>query len=178
MSRIVRTAALVALAFAAAGTTRAAAQAAPAAVTARNAVYVELLGNGVLYSVNYDRRLTDNVAGRVGVSFLTVEEDDGDRGTLAMAPIVASYLFGEGNSHFEAGLGVLLASASVSDVGDDEGEDWFDLSGSASGVLGTGVLGYRYQRPDGGFVFRAGLTPIFDTEDFIPWFGVSFGYAF
>jgi hypothetical protein len=179
MSRPSRTAAL-ALALAAALTARAASaqDAAPSPITARNAFYVELLGNGLIYSVNYDRRLTGHVAGRVGVSFATAEDSEGDRATIGLAPVMGSYLFGEGNSHFEAGLGMLLATASVDEIDPGGGEDPFVGGDGGSTVFGTGVLGYRYQRPGGGFVFRAGLTPIFTTSDFVPWFGVSFGYAF
>ena len=182
MSRLARTAAAFALAFIAAGPGARAAAAqeaapAPAPIPARNAFYVELLGNGLIYSVNYDRRLTDNLAGRVGFAFVSGEDSDGDRASIVIAPVMGSYLFGEGNSHFEAGLGVLLASASVEDVGSGD-EDWFDETVEGSTVLGTGVLGYRYQRPDGGFVFRVGLTPVFTTSDFAPWFGISFGYGF
>lgn len=52
---------------------------------------------------------------------------------------------------------------------------------------GTACLMYRYQKPQGRFVFRAGWTPLYwfdDTQDFwgIAVFlltpGVSFGYAF
>lgn len=151
----------------------AAAQSAPPA--ARNAVYVELLGNGIVYSVNYDRLITPNVSARVGVSAATAEDGEGDRATIITAPVTASYLWGRGNSKFETGIGVLVASASLEDLGDDLdiGDDVGDTS-----VLGTATLGYRYQPADGGFVFRAGLTPIFTTDSFVPWFGVSFGYAF
>lgn len=37
-----------------------------AAQSARNAVYLELLGNGGLYSVNFERILNDTLALRVG----------------------------------------------------------------------------------------------------------------
>lgn len=138
--------------------------------TAKNAFYVELGGNGIFYSVNYDRLITPKVAARAGLMFMRAEDEVSNSVEVAVAPVVVSYLFGEGNSHFEAGLGVGLATASIDDV--DFGED-FDRT-----VYGTGVLGYRYQPKAGGVVFRAGLTPVFTTDDFAPWIGVSFGYAF
>lgn len=154
----------------------AAAQEAPQPITARNAVYVELLGNGLLYSVNYDRLFTDNVSGRIGAMFVAGEDEEGDSGYALITPIIASYLFGQGSSKFEAGLGVALGYASVDGL--DFGEEGAGVDESGAGVIGTGVLGYRYQRPDGGFVFRVGLTPLFDDSGFAPWFGVSFGYGF
>jgi hypothetical protein len=41
----------------------------------------------------------------------------------------------------------------------------------------TGLIGYRYQKPARGFVFRAGVTPFFYDADFAPFAGISFGYA-
>jgi hypothetical protein len=138
--------------------------------TAKNAFYVELGGNGIFYSVNFDRLLTPRVAARAGLMFMRAEDEVSNSVEVAVAPVVVSYLFGEGSSHFEAGLGVGLATASIDDV--DFGGD------SDRGVYGTGVLGYRYQPKTGGVVFRAGLTPLFTTNDFTPWIGLSFGYAF
>ena len=173
-----RTARLAGLALALAATLPLAARPAAAQEVqpplARNAVYVELLGNGLFYSVNYDRLLTPKVAGRVGLMFATAEDDEGDSGTFAIVPLMGSYLWGDGNSHFETGIGLAVATANF----DFEGGFDLDESGSTTGVYGTGVLGYRYQRPGGGFLFRVGLTPVFTTNDFAPWFGLSFGYAF
>ena len=138
--------------------------------TARNAFYVELLGNGLLYSINYDRLFADQVSGRVGIMLIGAASDSSAAAVIA-APIMANYLFGRGNSHFEAGIGALLVSGGSENVEGFEDEDF-------SGAVGTATLGYRYQRPGGGFVFRAGLTPFFGAGGIVPWFGVSFGYGF
>jgi len=151
------------------GTSAAAAQerALPAAP---NAVYLELAGNGLLYTLNYDRLLTPNVAARVGFMGLGAASDSASAGIVA-APLMVSYLFGQGNSHFETGLGVMLAAGAVDEVEGFEDE-------SFSGAVGTATIGYRYQRPGGGFVFRAGVTPFFDTGGIAPWIGLSLGYGF
>jgi hypothetical protein len=140
-------------------------------VTARNAFYVELLGNGLIYSMNYDRLFTDQLSGRVGLMFLGAADDEGGSAAVAATPLMVNYLFGRGNSHFEAGAGLLVISGAVDEVPGEEDEAF-------SGAIGTGTLGYRYQRPGGGFVFRVGLTPFFSTQAFGPWFGISFGYGF
>lgn len=142
----------------------------PSAPSAKNAFYVELLGNGLLYSVNFDRLVTPHVSARGGLMFMRAEDNEENSVEVAVAPVVVSYLFGEGNGRFEAGLGVGLATATIDEV------DWD--TDKANGVYGTGVLGYRYQPLKGGVVFRAGLTPIFTTDQFTPWFGLSVGYAF
>ena len=160
---------LYALAAVALASPAAYAQDAARPVTARNAAYVELLGNGLLYSMNYDRMITPRVSARVGIMGLGAATDSASAGIIA-APVMVNYLFGEGNSHLETGIGLMLASGSVDDVEGFEDE-------SFSGAVGTATLGYRYQRPAGGFVFRAGLTPFFGTDGIAPWFGISFGYG-
>jgi hypothetical protein len=48
-----------------------------------------------------------------------------------------------------------------------------------NGVLGTLNFGYRYQPVDGGFSFRAGVSPIITSDQFLPyWPYLSFGYSF
>jgi hypothetical protein len=147
-----------------------AARAQAPAPTARNAFYLELGGNTILYSLNYDRLFTDKVSGRVGVMFFGAADEDSSAGVVA-TPIMASYLWGEGNSRFETGAGLLLVSGGVENVEGFEDEGF-------SGAVGTATLGYRYQRPAGGFVFRAGVTPVFSLYGIAPWFGISFGYSF
>lgn len=149
----------------------ASAQEAVPPVTARNAFYVELLGNGLIYSMNYDRLFTDQLSGRVGLMFLGGTDDEGGSAVVTATPLMVNYLFGRGNSHFEAGAGLLVISGAVDEIPGEEDQ-------SFSGAIGTGTLGYRYQRPAGGFVFRVGLTPFFSTQAFGPWFGMSFGYGF
>lgn len=140
-------------------------QAQTQAVPARDAVYVELLGNGVLYTVNYDRRFTDNLTGRVGLGVF---------GGVAV-PVMANYLFGEGRGRLELGGGVELIGASDVDFGDlDEQEEVRD----SDALVGTATVGYRYQPATGGFVFRIGLTPLFSLDGGLPWLGISFGHAF
>ena len=153
--------------LASAGSAAAQGRALPAAP---NAMYVELLGNGGLYSLNYDRLLTPRVAARVGFMGLGAATDSVSGGVIA-APLMVSYLFGEGNSHLETGVGVMLAAGAIDDVADFEDE-------SFSGAIGTATIGYRYQRPGGGFVFRVGVTPLFDTTGIAPWIGLSLGYGF
>ena len=138
--------------------------------SAPNAVYVELLGNGLLYSLNYDRLLTPNIAARVGVTGLAAASDSAAAGVFG-TPLMVSYLFGRGNSHLETGVGVLLVAGGVENVEGFEDE-------SFSGAIGTATIGYRYQRPGGGFVFRAGVTPFFNTNGIGPWVGLSLGYGF
>lgn len=139
----------------------------------RNSVYLELGGNGLLYSVNYDRRFTDHVAGRAG--FMVFGGQSGaatdDQIGIAILPVMANYLVGSGSHRLELGAGLLFGVAGA----DTEN---FDLA-PAVGIGGvTTTFGYRYQPPDGGFLFRAGLTPFYSAGRPQLWGGVSVGYSF
>ncbi|MEN0051355.1 MAG: hypothetical protein AAF806_30095 [Bacteroidota bacterium] len=133
-------------------------------------VYVEALGNGVVYSVNYDTRFADmdhQFGLRLGTSILR------GVGYLIVQP---NYLFGEGKHKFELGAGL---TALLSFTGEE----------GVNQVAANGALMYRFQKPDGNFLFRVGLAPTFvpiDENDtfsglsrvFWVWPGVSFGYKF
>lgn len=147
---------------------------------ASNSIYLELLGNGAVYSLNYDRMFSNSVSGRIGLMSVSVDEDTLNvnkndvtgqeaKVSLTMLPIMINYLKG-GNHKLEIGGGVILVfvSADIKEVGSVEG----------SGVVGTATLGYRYQPGAGGFNFRIGFTPIFGQGGFFPWAGLSLGYSF
>lgn len=155
--------------------------------TSPNSVYLEFLGNGLFYSINYEYLFTESFGGRVGAGYIAPLWYS--TGTF---PLMACYLRGSGNHKLELGLGacVILQSENqgVSFWNEDE-----EIKGS--GVLGTATVGYRYQRPEGRIIFRAGLTPFFGKfvkETLLPAFhydrrdvyrfrlfgGISVGYAF
>lgn len=161
--------------LAAAGPSAAGAQGAP---PAPNAVYLELGGNALLYSINYDRRFRDNISGRAGLMFMTIsgtaETGEAADVNIALVPLMANLLVGDGNGRLELGAGPLIGLAG-GDVQDVEGND-FEFSGvGLAGV--TTTFGYRYQRPTGGFLFRASLVPYYSGGPQL-WGGLSAGWAF
>lgn len=127
----------------------------------KNSLYLELGGSSMLYSFNYDRliplsrsiKLTVG-AGMEYVTQLTVNEVN--YGAAYCITPSANLLFGSSSHHLETGVSVFTHT-------------------SSSTLIPALRLGYRYQPRNGGFLFRAGLTPLFG---FIPWGGVSFGYTF
>lgn len=135
-------------------------------------VYLEVLGNGLTYSLNYDTRFSNSIkglGGRAGIGHMVI---DGNR--LTTFPFLINYLFGRDKHYFEVGAGATLLTASTSS---DFGPIGSRESGSA--FIGTMSFGYRLEPQNGGFLFRAGITPIFDRSSFFPfWPQVSFGYAF
>lgn len=140
---------------------------------ARNAVHFELGGSAIVPSFNYERRLNADWFGRVGLS-VVVGETENDSDTTFVVPLTASHVGNrEANHHLELGGGLTIAAGDRQDLydfGDDDEEKF-------SAVFLTGIVGYRYQKPEGGFQFRAVFTPIVGGGDFLPWAGVSFGYA-
>ncbi|HEX8244785.1 MAG TPA: hypothetical protein VF541_14860 [Longimicrobium sp.] len=169
-----RSAATLALAFTLGTAATAAAQdtapAADAPNVAQNTFFVELLGNAALYSLNYERFFTPQLGVRIGAMYIQADDDAGDQVSVGLFPVMATYLLGQGNSHFEVGAGLGFGTAGIEST--DIGDDW------DSAVYGTATFGYRYQKPAGGVIFRAGFTPIIASGTVVPWVGASVGYAF
>ena len=145
----------------------------------RNCLYAELLGQGILYSVNYEHRFIQNLSARIGFTTWGISNFPlifafVDINAIAF-PLMINYLSGSGNAHLELGLGAIVGR--VESTGEDiffgtkfEGDDTF--------ILGTATIGFRHQPTSNGFLFRIGLTPIFNSEEAHLSGGVSFGYAF
>ncbi len=137
---------------------------------AQNA-FVELGGPGLLLSANYDTRFgqrRDGIGGRAGLGYLSIDDN-----SILTVPLQVNYLLGKKGKFFEIGLGATIISTSGKG-----NEDFFSLD-DATGAIGTMAFGYRYQPEDGGFNFRAAVTPIFNSTGFMPFFGgISFGYTF
>jgi hypothetical protein len=146
---------------------------------ANNALYLELGGNGAVYSLNYERFVGRDVALRAGFGYVSLKGAKIDGGTvtrdigLLTIPVTASWLgIGSGNHRLELGAGAVFA-----DITGETSSDGAEAFGSDSGVVGTAIAGYRYVRPGGGFTFRAAFTPLFGEGGFQPWAGVAFGYS-
>lgn len=129
-------------------------------------MYFELGGPG-LASINFDTRFgsgNGGFGGRVGVGGFSID------GTGAIfIPVAVNYLLGNDNKNFfEIGGGV----TPVFGTGDLSGDNF-------SSTFGHVTFGYRMQPRDGGFTFRAFISPVFGSGFFIPYYGgVSFGYKF
>ncbi len=129
-------------------------------------VYAELGGPG-LASLNFDTRFTKTnggFGGRAGIGGFSID------GTgIIFVPVGVNYLLGKDNkSFFEIGAGVTPVFGS----GDLSGDNF-------SETFGHILFGYRMQPADGGFTFRAFVSPVFGKGFFIPYYGgVSFGYKF
>ena len=139
----------------------------------QNSVYLELGGNGLLYSVNYDRRFTDHFSGRAGFMIIggQSEQPTDDQVSIAILPVMANYLVGSGSHRLELGAGLLFG------MGGADTENYGSVTAAGIGGVTT-TFGYRYQPVDGGFLFRAGLTPFYSAGRPQLWGGISVGYSF
>lgn len=147
--------------------------------TASNTVFAEALGNGLLYSVNYERIIDSwNIGLRIGASYFSYPVSSyGASGNLKLAtfPMVASYYLGTPRHKLQVGLGATILYLGVST---DSAGTKYEGDRSGGGVAATGVVGYRYLPPDQGFTFGVGFTPLLRTSRFLPWGGANAGYIF
>jgi hypothetical protein len=146
---------------------------------AENVVFAEVLGNGLLYSLNYERLFESwHVGLRAGASFFTHEVSRyGSSGNLTIVtfPLVASYYLGWRAHHLQLGLG---ATVLYTKVAKDSQGIAYESDGSGLGLAPTAVIGYRYLPQHSGISFGAGFTPLVRTTSFLPWGGATVGYAF
>ena len=155
--------------------------------TAKNAVYLEVGGSSGIYAVNYSKifhqkgKLKLNAS--AGFSMWPNEKTDSKTIWLPAIPLEVSALYGKSNNHLELGFGI----TSYLDESLTFDSETFELSDKV--VFGTFIplrVGYRYQKPEGGFFFRVGYTPFFTVPvragkswSFYPYHaGVSFGKSF
>ncbi|NWG27027.1 MAG: hypothetical protein HXY48_00685 [Ignavibacteriaceae bacterium] len=135
----------------------------------QNQLYLEIGGNSLVYSISYERLLSENftLRGGFGITPGIIFAE----GTFIHIPFTASYMFGSKRHKLETGLGATYFAGTDVEI--------FGLpSGDQSLVFLTGIAGYRYVSP-GGFVFRIFFTPLYSSQadpNFYPAFGLSFGF--
>jgi hypothetical protein len=152
----------------------------PAPGQAPNAVHLELLGSGLLYSLNYERMLPAyNIGLRAGFGFVTYKISNGYGAgnlTFASLPLVASWYWGSVHHKLQLGLG---ATVLYVDAASDSTGTKFEGAGTGLGLAATAVIGYRYTPAHDGVTFGAGFTPLArPAKGFLPWGGAYVGYAF
>ncbi|WP_257657845.1 hypothetical protein [Parapedobacter lycopersici] len=137
--------------------------------------YVELGGPGFI-SANYDVRFQqtrNGLGARAGIGYFSIEGE-----SFLTIPVQLNYLLGKAGHYFEMGIGASYVSNSY-DAHYWTGNAEYTDRTTDSKALGSLVFGYRKQPVDGGFNFRAGLSPILFDGNFIPYLPyVSFGYSF
>jgi hypothetical protein len=151
----------------------------PIRTYSKNCLYLELLGTGILYSVNLEHRFAKHWSGRVGFTTFSISDaafaEPELRTSFLGFPVLMTYLAGSRSHFLELGAGVLVLN-----IGLNGRDIWFgmDVNGQMTAVLGAAAIGYRYQPVNGGFLFRIGLTPLTSFSRSIVLAGMSLGAAF
>lgn len=159
----------------------------PAALLARppHAVYAELGGSGILYTIHYEIGIISSerhaLAARIGAGYyyeggmMVHESGDGltpyacyqPRVSVHWLPVGVSYLLGSRKSRLELGLELTPRA-------------FYNATWLNTTVHLVPSIGYRYQRRPRGFLFRCTIIAAVSlaTARVIPWLGLSWGYAF
>ncbi|MFZ1289434.1 MAG: hypothetical protein WAR79_05060 [Melioribacteraceae bacterium] len=133
----------------------------------RNNYYFEILGNAGFWSFNYERIIKNSSIIKLGLDYVPrMENSFISSPSFLSIPIDYCYLFSlNGNVKIELGTGLTFYF----------GENNF---GDKDRILVNGILGYRYQPIESGTIFRITFTPVIESGEFRPWFGISFGHNF
>jgi len=134
----------------------------------KNVIHLELGGPGLLYSLNYERRFTENLWGRAGLTYFFL---------FGSAHIGTQYLWGDGPWHFETGLGVTAGYIDTifSFTDDDENGD-----NRLSALFYNTTIGLRHQKKEESIFFKVGFTPLIaiNFKRAVPYGGLSIGVTF
>jgi hypothetical protein len=126
----------------------------------RNTFYPEIGGNGLLYSVNYERNFNKGFVGRLGI---------GTANHAPTIPVMIGKIFLRRGFHPELSAGVTYGThRSQSDI---HGESY------KKELWATFFIGYRYQEVGDRFFFHIGYTPFFGKR-MIHSAGAGCGYRF
>ena len=152
------------------------------------AFFLELFGNGALYSVNFDSRFKkgrrDGMGYRFGLGYFAFTDTiSGRKQTIRLSaiPFDINYLLGKKKNALELGVGATLFSLKLNgeryntNNSDFIGLEAFNIQ--SNGLIGFVNIAYRYRTLDNGFMFKASFSPII-VPVFFPLIGISVGYHF
>jgi hypothetical protein len=154
------------------------AMAAHTRVTNPNAVSLELFGRGLLWTLNYDRVVSDDLVAGIGYGrtpLKTLAGDDANTST-GLLPVYLSYYFMR-----EASSIFATAGASIVVNNDDAKGKKATFSGlefnSSTPLLPTFGVGFENRGDVAGFLVRVAAYGVIG-KTIAPWFGFSMGYSF
>ena len=131
------------------------------------AVFGELGGNGLVFSVNYDTRFLNKPIGigaRAGIGYFGIP----GLSDAILIPLQLNYLIGKNGKYLELGAGGTIIAGKL---------DFAKISYNS--VVGTMNIGFRYQPQESGFMCNVALTPLIIEGFFWPIYGgVGLGYSF
>jgi len=129
----------------------------------KNNLYLEIGGNNVFYSLNYEKEIFRYFNFRVGASIMPISEYSNsgkhNNSKLFLTSMANYFIKISGNHNIELGAGV---------------------SYGLQTIFPSIAIGYRYIPPQEGILFKLTFTPLLDKEvfDIFPWFGIGIGLVF
>lgn len=148
------------------------------AVASHNqSLFLELGGNGIGFSANFDSRFKKSDKGlgyRIGIGlFPGVDAFIIETSTWFTLPFGINYLAGNAPNYFEAGLGGTFVSGNAGDSFDEifgeSGREKFSV------LAFVPSAGYRHAREGKGFTWRVFISPLITSKGAGFWGGVSLG---
>lgn len=153
----------------------------------KNSIFVEGMGAGLLYTINYERVIAFGLAARIGFGYWAMKAgalDTSVKVSYLTIPIAVNYIgISRGSHGLEVGAGATLfyVSGEASSMGTS-------ASGAGMTAWGNFNVGYRFQPRRMGFQFRIGFQLLFapglgfsnsDPTAFgaLPWGYISFGFT-
>ena len=140
----------------------------------QNIAGIELLGRGLVYSLNYEGLLTNRIGAGGGLAYWTTSSSGlfapSKKSATFVIPAYLSWTpIGRNHSPYLA-AGLTMATSKTTEV----------LLGNTRyriGAFSTLTLGYQY-RSGGGILVRPTVSRIAIDGDFALWPGITLGYAF
>ncbi len=146
------------------------------APVARNTISASFGGAGIYYALNYERLLVQHRKIGIGASTgIGTDFSSALFGREFSLPVGAFILYGKKNGRLELGAGLANYFLKQYDYGEDRHE-------TAYRALFVPSIGYRYQKRTGGFMVKAGFSPVINlgkaSQSAMPWFDLGIGWVF
>jgi hypothetical protein len=143
--------------------------------TANNVMYIEVAGAGGYGSVNYERVIKSSklfmLGIRLGMGTYHINDYTTHFNPDLLFPVSVNGSYGK-NHKIELDFGQVFASTVIA------GESTFEPT-RESDFHSFLSIGYRYQKKNGGLLFRCNYTPIFEFNSYFrQWLGISIGFSF
>ena len=150
-------------------------------------VYLEILGSGGIYSLNYDFRfnkaITNKWGLRTGVEFLPINTVNysGDilKYSTLLFPFMVNYLVGKKNKFLELALGAVYVFKWSNGKLQAQEYEYFirNVNRRIPNVYGAFSMGYRHQPIKGKTMWGISVTPLIGNSFIIPTIGIKAGYS-
>jgi hypothetical protein len=134
-----------------------------------DALSLEVLGRGALWSVDYDRVLDEHLAAGLGLGTVSLKNGAGN---ATMIPAYVNYYLAPEQGSLFLTAGVTLATGAKNSEINTGG---FEIGDTP--FFGTFGIGYE-NRSDAGYLVRLAAYGMVTDQNVKPWGGISFGKSF